>query len=120
MNFLSRLFRKPVPAAVPVEQLCSLDGSHIPACKCFVKPVAVCNGDFVTCECLSCSDLRLARVRYWSEDYLNRMYANHLRRQERSRRLMNSVEATMLDPEIAHVTKVDPEIAITTQVCEVA
>lgn len=119
MNWLLSLLGRPTATPVPSTPRYVCDEVHLPACRCFAKDEP-CTGCWVSCQCLEHDDFRRARVRYWSDLHLERMYDRHCARQERSRRLMNSVDATLYDPEIAHATSVNPEIAIVTLVCEVA
>ena len=121
MTWLLSIFAKrPVRCLDVAEETHPCAYGHKPACRCFADLSIRHNDDLgcILCPCVDCSDLRLARARYWSDLYLSRMYANHIGRQERSRRRMDAAQATVVDPEFAQPTRVDPELAIPTQMME--
>jgi hypothetical protein len=121
MTWLLSIFAKrPVRCLDVVEETHPCAFGHVRACRCFADLSAKHddNLDFIACPCVECVDLRLARVRYWSELWLDRDYDRHVSGQMRSRKRMDAAQATVVDPEIANVTKIDPELAIVTWVEE--
>jgi hypothetical protein len=123
MTWLLSIFAKrPVRCLDVVEETHPCAYGHNPACRCFADLSIQHNDELgcMHCACCQCVEFRLARVRYWSELWLDRDYDRHVSGQMRSRRRMDAAQPTLVDPEIGCVTKIDPELAVSTLVMEVA
>lgn len=116
-NFLASLFRRPAPAPVVTGPITCNEHFHVAqSCTCYVDLSIPHDAslNWRDCSCAACDGFRRLRMHRTAELMEERMYVSHCARQEKRRRLMESVDPTAWSEEMARPTVVSDELGVRT------